>query len=177
MGTTHFYDQVLTIQFSLHYISSLPEKPVLKKKNDTDVRVLSFRDTTMIQSTALRGHPEPHFKWYQQPIRTCASSCKPDVRRWRRVPRQVINPSEHVRSRISSLYLPPAKSGYFFRCVAKNSHGQDDVVFSVHRIGKTSPPGRKDFLFYNQPDFHIIVCILQAPTNFVGGAVVLWLAC
>ena len=116
---------------------SSPEKPVLKKKNDTDFRVLSFEDVTMLKSTALRGHPIPHFKWYQQEIQVCASGCKPDVKRWGRVPRHVINPSEHVPSRISSLYVRPALSGYFFRCIAENSLGQDDVMFLVHRTGKT----------------------------------------
>lgn len=98
--------------------------------------MLSFGDATTIQTTALRGHPVPHFKWYQQPIRICNSGCKPDAKKWRRVPRHVIDPSEKVPSRISSLFLPPAKSGYFFRCIAENFLGHDDAVFSVLRVGK-----------------------------------------
>ena len=113
-----------------------PEKPVLNKKNDTDFRVLAFGAATTIQSTALRGHPIPHFKWFQQPIITCSSSCTPDAKKWRRVPRSVINPSSHVPSRVSSLFLPPARSGYFFRCVAENSLGHDDAIYLVHRIGE-----------------------------------------
>lgn len=120
---------------SLFYVTST-EKPVLNKKNHPDLLVLSFGDATTIQSTALRGHPVPHFKWFQQPIRICNSGCKPDARKWRRVPRHAIDPSEKVPSRISSLFLPPAKSGYFFRCIAENSLGHDDAVFSVHRVGK-----------------------------------------
>ncbi|XP_022801625.1 vascular endothelial growth factor receptor 2-like [Stylophora pistillata] len=112
------------------------EKPLLNKKNHTDFLVLSFGDATTIQSTALRGHPVPHFKWFQQPIRICNSGCKPDARKWRRVPRHAIDPSEKVPSRISSLFLPPAKSGYFFRCIAENSLGHDDAVFSVHRVDR-----------------------------------------
>lgn len=112
------------------------EKPVLNKKNYTDLLVLSFGDATTIQTTALRGHPVPHFKWYQQPIRICNSGCKPDAKKWRRVPRHVIDPSEKVPSRISSLFLPPAKSGYFFRCIAENFLGHDDAVFSVLRVDK-----------------------------------------
>ena len=126
------------------YISIyLVEKPVLNKKNDTDFRVLAFGAATTIQSTALRGHPRPYFKWYRQRIGFCASSCKPDDRKWRRVPRSVINPSAHTPSRISRLFLPPSKAGYYFRCVAENALGRDDVVYQVHRMGKnTSRPGR-----------------------------------
>ena len=112
------------------------EKPVLNKRNDTHFLVLAFGTATTIQSIALRGHPIPFFKWFQQPIRACAPGCKPDSRKWRRVPRSVISPSAHVPSRISNLFLPPARSGYFFRCVAENSLGHDDVVYLVHRIGE-----------------------------------------
>ena len=98
--------------------------------------MLGFGAATTIQSIALRGHPKPYFNWFQQPVRICASSCRPDAREWRRVRRSVINPSSKVRSRVSSLFLPPSKSGYFFRCVAENSLGQDEVVYLVHRMGK-----------------------------------------
>lgn len=114
------------------------EKPILNKKNDTDFRILAFGAATTIQSTALRGHPIPFFKWFQQPIRACASGCKPDARKWRRVSRSVISPSAHVPSRMSSLFLPPARSGYFFRCIAENSLGHDEAVYLVYRMGKNS---------------------------------------
>lgn len=112
------------------------EKPVLSKKNDTGIRVLAFEAASTIQSTALRGHPIPYFKWYRQPIGFCTSNCKPDEKKWRRVSRSVINPSAHVPSRVSSLFLAPSKSGYYFRCVAENALGRDDVVYHVHRMGK-----------------------------------------
>lgn len=112
------------------------EKPVLSKKNDTGIRVLAFEAASTIQSTALRGHPIPYFEWYRQPIGFCTSNCKPDEKKWRRVPRSVINPSAHVPSRVSSLFLAPSKSGYYFRCVAENALGRDDAVYHVHRMGK-----------------------------------------
>lgn len=110
------------------------EKPVLNKKNATDFRILAFGDATTIQSTALRGHPIPYFTWFQQPVTKCVFGCKPDASQWRRVPRSAISPSAQVPSRFSSLFLPPARSGYFFRCFAENSLGHDDVVYLVHRI-------------------------------------------
>lgn len=110
------------------------EKPVLNKKDSIDFRILDFGDATTIESTALRGRPKPYFQWFQQPTRACVYDCKPDARKWRRVPRNVISPSAQVPSRISSLFLPPARSGYFFRCIAENFLGHDDVVYLVHRI-------------------------------------------
>ena len=115
---------------------NFPEKPVLNKKNATDFRILAFGDATTIQSTALRGHPIPYFTWFQQPVTKCVFGCKPNASQWRRVPRSAISPSAQVPSRFSSLFLPPARSGYFFRCFAENSLGHDDVVYLVHRIGE-----------------------------------------
>ncbi|CAH3127131.1 unnamed protein product, partial [Porites lobata] len=115
-------------------ILDVHEKPVLSKKNDTGIRVLAFEAASTIQSTALRGHPIPYFEWYRQPIGFCTSNCKPDEKKWRRVPRSVINPSAQVPSRVSSLFLAPSKSGYYFRCVAENALGRDDVVYHVHRM-------------------------------------------
>lgn len=113
-------------------------KPKLLKTTDgIETQYLSFQGSTKIHTLAIWAQPQPYFRWHYQNKAHCTGKrgkCIPAPSRWRRVPRHLVFPSEGVQGQTTNLDVPPTQHDAFYKVVAKNSVGTDDVLYSVDRV-------------------------------------------
>ena len=112
-------------------------KPKLLRNTDgIETQYLSFQASTNIHTLAVWGQPQPRFYWHYQNKAHCRGKdkCIPAARRWRRVPGRLVSPPDGVPAQTTKLNVPPTQHNAFYKVVAENTVGTDDVIYSIDRV-------------------------------------------